>query len=419
VTWSQLVSDDSIASSARYRSVLGNIVSKRGKKVEINVPLYLDDYADEDRLGNSIFMDSTLFGATGCSLQVTMQARNLEEACLLHDGLIALGPVMLALTAGTPVFRGLLADSDTRWTCFEQAVDDRTEQEIADKRPARSRVSASTTYCAPASTFNPQYQLTDLDLKEEICKQLEAEGMHANLARHFAYLLSRDPLYASREAVEKNDASDSSVCDGLLANIYQIVRLKQPPDDQTGWRVEFRPMESQLTDFENAAFCVFVILAARVILECKLDLYVPLQDIEESMQNACRHDAVIKEDFVFRGTSIRKTESKPRMLPATGIINGITDLPPGEGWEGMAPLIRRYINQQTNLDSEQKAQLLKYIQFVSERADGDAKTLAWRIRDFIACHPEYKRDSVVSEEITYDLIKACIENGLVEYSGLS
>ena len=43
-----------------------------------------------------------------------------------------------------------------------------------------------------------------------------------------------------------------------------------------GWRVELRTMEVQATDFENAAFTVFVVLLSRVILFFDLNLYLPM-----------------------------------------------------------------------------------------------------------------------------------------------
>lgn len=46
-----------------------------------------------------------------------------------------------------------------------------------------------------------------------------------------------------------------------------------------GWRTEFRTMEVQLTDFENAAFVVFIVLVTRVILAFDLGLYIPLSKI--------------------------------------------------------------------------------------------------------------------------------------------
>ena len=47
----------------------------------------------------------------------------------------------------------------------------------------------------------------------------------------------------------------------------------------SGWRVEFRPCEVQLTDFENAAFSVFIVLLTRTILSFGLNLYMPLSKV--------------------------------------------------------------------------------------------------------------------------------------------
>jgi len=40
---------------------------------------------------------------------------------------------------------------------------------------------------------------------------------------------------------------------------------------------------------------------------------------------------------------------------------------------------------------------------------GQLKTTARWIRDFVAEHPSYQRDSVVSEPVCYDLVSACAE----------
>lgn len=286
-----------------------------GKKINTRVPLHEDErtYSPEDGYYDRqryITIDSNLFGLADCSLQVKMQARNLEEACTLHDGLIALAPVMSALTAGTPAFKGWLAKTDTRWACFGQTVDDRIAAEIETGCPSCSTTSSSITYAAPSSCFNPEYQIQGLEFDQNICAELEAHGMHSNLARHFACILSRDP-YASRHSLETADMSVSLVLDGVLAHVWQPVRLKPPSNEQTGWRVEFRPMEVQLTDFENAAFCVFVVLAAKLIVEKQLNLYVPLDQIDTSMKNASRQGAVVEEDYVFRCTSVSESEVAP------------------------------------------------------------------------------------------------------------
>jgi glutamate--cysteine ligase catalytic subunit len=49
----------------------------------------------------------------------------------------------------------------------------------------------------------------------------------------------------------------------------------------------------------------------------------------------------------------------------------------------------------------------RYLSFISKRASGELCTAAGWIRNFVATHPSYKHDSVVNEEISFDLVKAC------------
>lgn len=55
------------------------------------------------------------FGMGLCCLQMTFQAVNLDEARMLYDNLTPITPIMLALSAATPIFRSYLADIDCRW----------------------------------------------------------------------------------------------------------------------------------------------------------------------------------------------------------------------------------------------------------------------------------------------------------------
>lgn len=52
-----------------------------------------------------------------------------------------------------------------------------------------------------------------------------------------------------------------------------------PPNSPIGWRVEFRPCEAQLTDFENAAYVCFVVLLTRVILSYHLNFVMPISKV--------------------------------------------------------------------------------------------------------------------------------------------
>ncbi len=49
-----------------------------------------------------------------------MQATDIDQARYLYDQFIPVAPIMLALTAASPVFRGLLADVDVRWNVISQ-----------------------------------------------------------------------------------------------------------------------------------------------------------------------------------------------------------------------------------------------------------------------------------------------------------
>jgi hypothetical protein len=61
---------------------------------------------------------------------------------------------------------------------------------------------------------------------------------------------------------------------------WQTLRLKPPPPGTSiGWRVEFRSMEIQVTDYENAAFALFVVLLSRAILKFELNMYMPISKV--------------------------------------------------------------------------------------------------------------------------------------------
>jgi len=59
-------------------------------------------------------------------------------------------------------------------------------------------------------------------------------------------------------------------------------------------------MEVQLTDFENAAFTVFVVLLTRVVLAFDLALYIPLSKVDENMRRAQEVDSATTSRFFFR-----------------------------------------------------------------------------------------------------------------------
>lgn len=74
-------------------------------------------------------MDAISFGCGCCCLQVTIQASDLSEARTLYDQLTPMCPIMLALSAAAPAFRGYLTETDCRWKVISESCDCRTDEE--------------------------------------------------------------------------------------------------------------------------------------------------------------------------------------------------------------------------------------------------------------------------------------------------
>jgi hypothetical protein len=55
-------------------------------------------------------------------VQCTFQCCNINEARLFYDALVPLAPIMLAITANCPIFRGTLVDRDCRWSIIAASV---------------------------------------------------------------------------------------------------------------------------------------------------------------------------------------------------------------------------------------------------------------------------------------------------------
>ncbi|GME83678.1 unnamed protein product [Ambrosiozyma monospora] len=77
--------------------------------------------------------------------------------------------------------------------------------------------------------------------------------------------------------------------------------------------------------------------------------------------------------------------------------------------EGLISIVDRYIketfpqsdgNSKTDLDK-----LQAYLKLISKRASGEVQTCAHFIRNFVLNHHDYRKDSIVSDLINYDLIK--------------
>ena len=272
----------------------------------------------------------------------------------------------------------------------------------------------------------------DLVVDEDLKRRLMDGGMDDLLATHFAHLFIRDPIVIFAEDLKELDLNKTDHFENLQSTNWQHMRFKPPPyDKDTGWRVEFRPMEIQITDFENAAFSIFIVLITRAILSFDLNFYIPIPLTTANMETAHARNAVLDQKFHFRndplplrpfkanGASGATTPANQPSRPPTptgpvedeyslmtidGIINGQS----GEGFPGLIPLVESYLNS-VNVDVETRCELARYLDLIRKRASGQLWTGAKWIRHFVREHPEYEHDSVVSESVNYDLIKAVEE----------
>lgn len=475
---------------AVHSTLTANIRSRRGSKVAINLPIYFDEktprpfkdptvpwdrevYPEDAEARNGaalldhIYMDAMGFGMGCCCLQLTFQSCNVTEARRLYDAFIPLGPIMLALTAASPFWRGYIADVDCRWNVIAGSVDDRTpeERELKPLKEDRfvipkSRYDSVDLYISEDWINRPEYNDTNVPYDQDIYDRLREHGLDNMLSKHIAHLFIRDPLVIFSELIEQDDSVSMDHFENIQSTNWQTVRFKPPPaNSPIGWRVEFRSMEVQITDFENAAFAVFIVLLSRAIMEYQLNLYMPISKVDENMQTAQKRDAVLSEKFYFRknifsssrrpgspssaGSSTpssdcscgsngyaKKKEKKMRNCfpaPLKPVDREVT--PVEEEYElmtikeimtgkdddfpGLIGLVRTYL-ETLDLDAETSEQIDKYLDLIHRRATGELSTLATWMRGFVRSHPAYKFDSVISQEINFDLMVAVdeIERGI-------
>ncbi|XP_017056232.1 glutamate--cysteine ligase [Drosophila ficusphila] len=304
----------------RFKTLTRNIRKRRGEKVSIKLKVFKDVKTKLPVEGappgepDVVLLDAMGFGMGCCCLQLTFQACNITEARRLYDQLAPLCPIMLALTAASPIYRGYLTESDCRWNVISSSVDCRTEEERGLKpldkqkfRIAKSRYDSIDSYLSPEGA---KYNDVPLTYDEEVYKRLVEGGIDHLLAQHVAHLFIRDTVSLFSEKVHQNDNEDTDHFENIQSTNWQTMRFKPPPPNSSiGWRVEFRPCEAQISDFENAAIVCFVVLLTRVILSYQLNFLTPISKVDENMQTAQKRDACRKEKFWFRKSS-KTTEQR-------------------------------------------------------------------------------------------------------------
>lgn len=452
--------DEIINRHARFPTLTANIRTRRGEKVCMNVPMYKDvntantdvslkerdwyvpedlESAEASKPGH-IYMDSMGFGM-GCScLQLTFQAPTIERARYLYDSLVNFAPIFLAATAAAPVFKGFLADQDVRWNVIEGAVDDRTPYErsvspilpkynngygsIATedlssvKRINKSRYSAVDLYLGGNEFFDIKFNDTEVPINEKVFERLtnnEKINLDEDLARHFSHLFIRDPLVVFKERVSQDNENETDHFENIQSTNWQTLRLKVPSQDATvdnksapGWRVEFRPMEVQLTDFENAAYSnlIYLIVESILVFGNKINAYIYMSKVWENMEIAHHRDACLLDRFYWK-SDFSDESGKTELLTIDEIFhnphNGIFSIFINPILRHKGFISKSWVELSESANSDFK-RLYYYLKLVSERASGRLPTTARFIRHFLFEHREYNGDSIVTSKMNYDLM---------------
>lgn len=305
------------------------------------------------------------------------------------------------MTAASPVFRGILVDTDCRWSVIESAVDDRTKEERGLEplinsryRIPKSRYASVSRFISERSEMRIEYNDLDCPINQETFDDLKAAGVDERLALHMAHLFIRDPLVIFRELLQQDNSESSDHFENIQSTNWQTCRFKPPSlTSELGWRVEFRPMEVQLDDTANASFAIYPILLIRAILHFNLSLYLPLSLVDANMTRAQKRDSVLNQAFYFR------TNLQDALEPCNISLKTLDEI-----FDEFNGYIRKYL-QEMAVDSSIYSVLDGYISLVADRASGRSPTPAKFIRDFITSHPEYQNDSLVNDQIIFHLIK--------------
>lgn len=375
-----IVSDNLIGNHMRFHTLTENIRKRRGCKVDIQVPVYQD--LNTSKSIPNIIMDCMAFGM-GCScLQETIQVQNEREARYLYDQLAILAPLFLCITAASPAYCGYLSKKDCRWDIIASSVDDRTQKEMGFLK--KSRYSSISVFIGNNDYMKKEYNDYDFVPDEDI-DNLLGNKLDELLKKHINYLFIRDPLVIYEHDIITTPTSKLNLnkYENIHSTNWNTVRLKIPTSDKCGWRIEFRPMELQLDDFSNASFLIYVNLLCRAILKYQPNWYQRISLIDINMGRAQNMDAINKEKFHF----------KEMETSITQIFNNHIN-----------PIIFEYIKDMKLSEIHQKS-LMKYINYIVDRVNCKNKTDASKIRQFVTEHPKYGKDSIVTDEICYDLMR--------------
>ena len=423
----------------RFGNLTRNIRIRRGEKVDVKVPIYKDintnlTIATEDEpYPGYINMDAMGFGMGCCSLQVTIGCDSLDDCLKIYDQLIPLSPLFLVLTSSTPLHKGKLCEYDNRWLIISKSVDDRTEEERnpkSEKYIYKSRYSPAYSYIGNVNKYYNNYP--KFPINKDYYKEFINSGISENLSTHFCNLLVRDPLVVFDKKINITDENDMTHFENINSSNWNSLRFKlpRPADNDLSYKIEIRSCDLQITPFENSSIIHLVINLYNLIIKNKCNFIIPITKVDENYENGYEIDAINTKKFWWRINCFDEDKTKNiynindnnfnyiedeknniKLLSINEIFNGSKEY----NYPGILNVIKNdIINNYTDINKQKE--MMKFITYLERKTKGELWTDAKYIRKFINDHPKYKKDSIINEEINFDLISHLlnIQSGIIK-----
>ena len=434
LSYSIYLNDKIINRHPRFGNLTRNIRQRRGSKVDIQIPIFKDINTDFSKITNLdpnpgfITMDAMGFGMGCCSLQVTIASDTLEDCIKIYDQLIPLAPLFLILSSSSPIHRGKLSDYDNRWIIISKSVDDRTEEERnpnSEKYVYKSRYSPIYSYIGNVNPYYNNYP--KFPINQEYYKQFIDAGISQNLATHFCNLLVRDPLVIFDKKINISDENDMTHFENINSSNWNSLRFKlpRPSDKDFSYKIEIRTCDLQLTPFENTSIIHFIVNLYNIILKKNCNFIIPITKVDENYEKGYLNDAINTQKFWWRINCFESIninddkfnykedeEKNIKLLSIDEILNGAKEY----YYPGLINVIKDEIKKNLDYNDIVKNEMLKFVNYIERKAKGEIWTDAKYIRKFVREHPKYNKDSIITEEINYDLINHLldIQNGIIK-----
>ena len=434
LSYSIYLNDKIINRHPRFGNLTRNIRQRRGSKVDIQIPIFKDINTDFSKITNLdpnpgfITMDAMGFGMGCCSLQVTIASDTLEDCIKIYDQLIPLAPLFLILSSSSPIHRGKLSDYDNRWIIISKSVDDRTEEERnpnSEKYVYKSRYSPIYSYIGNVNPYYNNYP--KFPINQEYYKQFIDAGISQNLATHFCNLLVRDPLVIFDKKINISDENDMTHFENINSSNWNSLRFKlpRPSDKDFSYKIEIRTCDLQLTPFENTSIIHFIVNLYNIILKKNCNFIIPITKVDENYEKGYLNDAINTQKFWWRINCFESIninddkfnykedeEKNIKLLSIDEILNGAKEY----NYPGLINVIKDEIKKNLDYNDIVKDEMLKFVNYIERKAKGEIWTDAKYIRKFVREHPKYNKDSIITEEINYDLINHLldIQNGIIK-----